>query len=328
MKTNRMSVQLLCLFIGLFLIGSFWAELHATSSVYPDRAITMVVPLPPGGVTDLSARTLAANMEKHLKQPVVVVNKPGGAMTIGGYAVVTAKPDGYTLGFFPVASVLPEVYTYFQVASYSSKDLRPISSVAQMAQPFVVKADAPWDSFKDIVEYARKNPGMKIGTGGKQTMGYMVMAEVARKERVSFTNVPFAGGPEILPALLGGHVPVGVMDYAQVKSMVDAKKLKILVMCTEKRVEFAPDIPTVVELGYRLAYVPILGLFGPKAMPDEFVKKIDDLVGKISEEQDFRTRMKNYGIQPRYEDNVSYEKTLIRYKDSLQAFFKEEGLVK
>src|SRR4030067_3772133 len=163
MKTKLLGISL---FIGFFMLGFFGADLYASSSTYPDRTVTMVVPYPAGGVTDLSARALAERMEKHLKQPVVVVNKVGGRATVGGFAVVTAKPDGYTLGFFPIASSLPEVFSYFYDAPYSSKDLRPISRVAGTAMSFAVKVDAPWNSFKDIVEFARKNPRMKGGRPG------------------------------------------------------------------------------------------------------------------------------------------------------------------
>ena len=330
MKTRRrrIFIGLFCFFTGLCLVGSLWVELHASSSGYPDRAITVVVPYSAGGVTDLAGRALAEAMEKDLKQPVVVVNKVGGRATIGGYAVVTAKPDGYTLGFFPIASCLPEVLSYFYEAPYSSKDLRPISCVAGTAMSFVVKADAPWNSFKDIVEFARKNPGVKVGTPGKQTLPYMVLAGVARREKVSFVDVPLGGDAETLPAVLGGHVPVAAIDYSAIKSSVDAKKLKVLATCTEKRVDFAPDVPSIGELGYKLAYVSVLGLFGPKTIPDELVKKIDELVGKISEEQEFRSRMKSICIQPYYQDSATYQKSLLRYKDNMQAFFKEEGLVK
>jgi tripartite-type tricarboxylate transporter receptor subunit TctC len=330
MKTTgfRMSTELFCLFIGLCLIGSFCTELQAASSGYPDRAVTVVVPYSAGGVTDLAARALAEAMEKHLKQPVVVVNKVGGRATIGGYAVVTAKPDGYTLGFFPIASCLPEVLSYFYEAPYSSKDLRPISCVVGTAMSFVVKTDAPWNNFRDIVEFARKNPGVKVGTPGKQTLPYMVLAGVAKREKVSFVDVPLGGDAETLPAVLGGHVLVGAIDYSAIKSSVDAKKLKVLAVCTEKRVDFAPDVPSIGELGYKLAYVSVLGLFGPKELPEDVVKKLDDLVGNISKEPEFQARMKSICIQPYYEGSAPYQKSLIRYKESMSAFFKEEGLVK
>jgi tripartite-type tricarboxylate transporter receptor subunit TctC len=330
MKILRLTVTvaLFCLFVAFCLIGSFLTEVRAAS--YPERAITVIVPYAAGGVTDLAARAISSALEKSMKQPVVVFNKPGGRATVGGHAVVTAKPDGYTLGFFPVATCLPEVFSYFFDAPYTSADLKPISGVASTAMSFTVKADAPWNSFKELVEYARKNPGMKIGMPGRQTGPYMVMVQVNKKEKVNFVDVPFAGGDaETTPALLGGHIPVGAIDYSAIKSLVEAKKLKVLAICTEKRVDFAPNIPTVVELGYELPYVSILGLQGPKDLPEEIVKRLDEAVGKASQDPAFKTRLRDsICIQPTYEDTATYRKSLARYKASMTTFFKEEGLVK
>jgi len=325
----RMFVGVFCLFVSITLITSLCTDLHAASA-YPERAITVIVPYAAGGVTDLAARAISEAIEKILKQPVVVVNKPGGRATVGGYAVVTAKPDGYTLGFLPIASCLPEVFSYFFDAPYTSADFKPISGVASAAMSFAVKADAPWNSFKELVEYAKKNPGLKVGTPGRQTGPYMVMVQVNKKDKVNLVDVPFGGGDaETTPALLGGHIPVGAIDYSAIKSLVDAKKLKVLAVCTNKRVDFAPNVPTVVELGYELPYVSILGLFGPKETPDEIVKKIDDAVSMASQDQAFKTRLRDsICIQPTYEDIATYRKSLVRYKASMSAFFKEEGLVK
>ena len=110
------SITLFCVAASLIT----WTAPALAASDYPNRAITLIVPYPAGGVTDLGARAVADSLEKHLKQPVVVVNKTGGGTTIGGYAVASAKPDGYTLGFFPVAAAIPEAYAYFQDAPYSS----------------------------------------------------------------------------------------------------------------------------------------------------------------------------------------------------------------
>lgn len=322
----RWLAGLFCLLLSCLLIGSFVTEIHAAS--YPDRTITLVVPYAPGGVTDLGARALAEAMEKHLKQPVVVVNKPGGGTTIGGNAVATAKPDGYTLGFLPTSASLPEVFTYFYEAPYSSKDLKPVSRILAPVLAITVKEDALWNSLKDLVEFARKNPGMKMGTHGKSTLGYLAMTTVAKAEKVNFIDVPFDGDSKIVPAILGGHVPVGTPAFPAIKSLLDAKKVKVLALCIERRADFAPETPTVVELGYKLAFVSYLGVFGPKGLPDEVVKKLDEVVRKISEEQGFRTKVNNMGTQLNYEPTASFEKTLLRYRENLQVFFKEEGLVK
>jgi tripartite-type tricarboxylate transporter receptor subunit TctC len=326
-KTGRRGLAgVFCLLTSALLIGLLATEIDAAS--YPDRTITLVVPYAPGGVTDLGARALAEAMERHLKQPVVVVNKPGGGTTIAGNAVATAKPDGYTLGFLPTSASLPEVFTYFYEAPYSSKDLRPACRILAPVLAVTVKEDAPWNSLKDLVEFARKNPGMKMGTHGKSTLGYLVMVTVGKAEKVNFVDVPFDGDSKIVPAILGGHVPVGTPAFPAIKSLLDSKKLKVLALCIERRADFAPEIPTVVELGYKLAFVSYLGVFGPKGLPDEVVKKIDEVVHKISEEQAFRTKINNMGTQLNYEPTASFEKSLNRYRENLQAFFKEEGLVK
>jgi tripartite-type tricarboxylate transporter receptor subunit TctC len=328
MKANRCRALFSLSFLLVWvLLTGFSVPVEAASN-YPDRAISIVVPYPAGGLTDIAARALADAMEKHLKQPVVVVNKTGGRATIGGYSVVTEKPDGYTLGYFPIATCLPEVFTYFFDAPYSSADLRPIASSAVGALSFTVRADSPFQSFKDVVEYAKQNPGLKIASPGKQTLPYMVSQNVAKKEGVKFTDVPFSGDATTTPALLGGHVPVAAIDYSAVKSLVDAKKLRVLATCTKKRLDFAPDIPTMEELGYKLAYYSMLGLFGQKTLPEDVVKKIDETVAKVFKEQEFLDKMRNACIQAQYEGSVSYPKILAGFKESMTAFFKEEGLVK
>ena len=312
----------------MLLCFAVWPQGLRGATDYPNRAITVIVPYPAGGVTDLGARALAESMEKHLKQPVVVVNKVGGGTTVGGYAVASVKPDGYTLGFFPVAAAIPEAYIYFQEAPYSSKDLRPISSAVATAYTITVKEDAPWNSLKELIEYARKNPGIKAGTGGKQTLQHMLLTTLNRIEKTGFVGVPFAGDPQNLAALLGGHTSVGLMDFSVAKSVADAKRIRVLAVVTEKRADFAPDVPTVMELGHPIVYVSILGLNGPKGLPDEIVQKIEGLVAKICSESDFQTRIRNTALQINNQDAATYQKSLARYKENVLAHFKEEGLVK
>ncbi len=295
---------------------------------YPERAITFVIPYPPGGVTDLGARALAEAMERQLGKPVVAVNKAGGATTIGGAAVASAKPDGYTLGFFPSSASIPETYTYFYQAPYSSKDLRPVAKVGVPVLTFAVKGDSPMNTMKDLVEYARKNPGAKIGIHGKSTLGFLAMRAIAKAENVNMVDVPFDGDTKIVPAILGGHVPAGTPAYPAVKALLDAKQLKVLALLLEKRADFAPTVPTVVELGYNFPGGSYLGLFAPRATPDDIVKKLNDVVGKITQDAEFRAKIHNMGTQVVFLDSKAFEKSINGYKEALQVFFKEEGLVK
>jgi tripartite-type tricarboxylate transporter receptor subunit TctC len=314
--------------LGVLLVGLSWTGVYGQGPAYPARTVTLVVPFPAGGVTDIAARALAEAMEKHVKQPVVVMNKVGGGTTVGGYAVASAKPDGYTLGFFPNGAVIPEAFTYFQDAPYGSKDLKHISGIVAPLLSVAVKEDAPWQSFKELIEYARKNPGLKVGTGGRQTVQHMLLTTLNKIEKTGFVGVPFSGDATNLPALLGGHTSLGMMDYTVLRPMLDAKKVRVLAVLSNKRAEFAANVPSVVELGYSLVYVPLLGLIGPKGIPEEIVGRLDSLVAKISTEQDFQTRMRNIPLQVVYENSATYEKSSVRNKENVMAFFKEEGLVK
>jgi len=315
-------------FLATLLLGSsFFIGLQGANSAYPDRAITLVVPYSPGGGLDLAARALAESMEKHLKQPVIVVNKPGGATTIGGNTVVTSKPDGYTLGYFPTPTIIPEVFSYFYEAPYSSKDLKPICRLTEPVLTITVK-EGTFNTLKEFIEFARKNPGLKMGTHGKSGLGYIAMATIAKAEKVKFTDVPFVGDSAIVPAILGDHITVGTPGFAAIRSLVEAKKLRPLALCLEKRVDFAPEIPTVVDLGYKLGFVSCHGFFGPKDLPEDVVKMINELARKIAEEKDFQTKIRNTSQIVNYEDTASFKKSIEKYKEDLKVFFKEEGFVK
>ena len=329
MRIARRVALIFCLLVLASVeAGLFAASLSAAGSDYPNRTITIVLGVPPGGSTDMGARLLAQFMEKQLKQPVVVVNKTGGAGTVGGYTVASAKPDGCTLGYFPGSAAVPEVYTYFYSAPYSSDALRPVSKIHAPVVAIAVKADAPWNSMKEFVEYARKNPGTKFGHIGKSTTPYVTMISIIKAEKLNMVDVPFDGDATEVPALLGGHIPVGSPILYVIRSLVDGKKLRVLAVALPKRAPSVPDVPTLPELGYKLPYVAFLGLFAPKKTPDDVVKKIDETVRKILDDKEFQEKNKAMDMPVDYDDAATFEKYLAHYKVTAQAFFKEQGLVK
>lgn len=328
MKARRSStlIGLAFLLTGLFIGISFPGAVYPAT--YPERPITLVVPYPAGGLSDLGARIIAEAMEKHLKQPVVVVNKVGGGGTVGGYEVVSAKPDGYTLGFFAIQTHTPELYSYFSSAPYSSEALRPIASIHTAVQGWTVKAEAPWNSLKEFVDFARKNPGVKVGHPGKNTGAYHSAVTVANAEKIKLVDVPYQGDAPIVPAILGDHIPLGILGIPAVRSLLEAKKVKVLALNLLQRAEFVPDVPTIVDLGYKFTIHPYLGLFGPKGTPEEAVKRMDEVLQKISQEQAFRSKSSDVGLQVIYLDNAAYQKTISKDVEGLKAFFKEQGMFK
>ncbi|OGA35121.1 MAG: hypothetical protein A3G80_12975 [Betaproteobacteria bacterium RIFCSPLOWO2_12_FULL_62_13b] len=295
---------------------------------YPEKPISLVIPYPAGGVTDIVARALADGMTRHLGRPVVPVNRPGAGATIGGNVVASAAPDGYTLGFFPTAAASPEVFRFQYSSPYSTTDLKAISSVAGTAMSFAVRADSPLKSMKDVVELARRKNGLLIGTPGRQTLPSMIMVLMGKKEGVKLEDAAFGGDAKTLPALLGGHVEVAAIDYSAMRPSVEAGKIRVLAVSTPSRVDFLPNVPTVLELGYPLPYVSALGLFGPKALAADVVNKLDAVVARISKEPQFVERMRTMTVQPLYMDTPRYQKVVLENRDNLETFFREQGLYK
>ena len=296
---------------------------------YPTRTINIVVPFSPGSHTDLGARTLASFLSKYLEQPVVVLNKPGGGATVGGNFVAKAKPDGYTLGFLPLSPSIPEAYSYFLAVPYTSNDLKPISRILAPVATISVKADSPWKSVKDLVEDARKNPGIKYATSGPGSSPHIMVVTVEKAEGVKFTNVTYPGDLEIVPALLGGHIPFALPHFnVTVKSHVEAGALRVLAIYLQKRFELIPNVPTFAELGYKIPYYPFFGVFAPKETGDVIVKKLDGTIEKAKNDPEFVEKVRNLCIPITYEHTESFRNSLAQYKVSIGALFKELGYVK
>jgi tripartite-type tricarboxylate transporter receptor subunit TctC len=313
---------------GLLSALCFTAVAPVYATGYPERPVTLIVPYAPGGVMDITARILAESMAPHLGQPVIVMNRPGAGASIGGNVVATAAPDGYTLGFFPVAAAVPEVFRFVYVSPYSSKDIKAVSQVAATAMSFAVLADSPLKSMKDVVQLARQKGDMMIGTPGKQTLPSMIMNKVSVKEGIKLEDVPYAGDGKTLPALLSGDVQVAAIDFAALKPFVDAGRVRLLAICTENRIDLAPNVPTVMELGYEMPYVSSIGLFGPKALPEDIKNKLDGLVATVSKDPKFIEKMRSVSVQVSYRNAADYAKVLTRDRDNLEEFFKGQGLLK
>jgi tripartite-type tricarboxylate transporter receptor subunit TctC len=322
---------LLGLLVGLSMVMVSGTHLEAAGSDYPNRPISLIVPYAPGGLIDTSARAFADVLQKQLKQPVVIVNKTGGGQAVAGKHVVTAKPDGYTLGYFTFSAANPEAYAALREPSYSSEELVPIAQVFVSTLCIAVKGDAPYKSFKDLVRYAKENPGMKVGTQGVDSSGWLLMNSIISKaEGTKFTNVPFRGGSEIVAALLGGHVPIGSPDYVVVRPLREANKLTPLALLATKRPPFAADVPTIGELGYPFpaAVQSPIGLFGPRTLPQEIVTKLDKLTQVIAEDPSFQKVCAQMNMQISYENSASYSRIRKEHKETLLSIFKEQGITK
>jgi tripartite-type tricarboxylate transporter receptor subunit TctC len=203
-----------------------------------------------------------------------------------------------------------------------------VCRIATAVGAIVVKGDAPMNDFKGLIEYIRKNPGTKWGINTKTSPSYIIMKAIAKVENLHIIDVAFDGDTKIVPAILGGHIPVGSPTYPSVRSLAGAKQLKLVALLVEKHAEFMPNVPTIVELGYRVPPGMSNSVFAPGGTPEDIVKKLNEAAAKVCQETGFRSKLMELGILPSYEETKAFEISIEREKKELQTFFKEEGLVK
>ena len=244
---------------------------------WPQRPITMVVPFPPGGVADVSARPVAAALEKILGQPVVVLNKGGAGGSIGTASVATAKPDGYTL-LMGLASIstLPEADRLFaRPAAFELKQLLPLARVTADPTLLVVTSDSPWRTLKDVVEAAKQRPGtIPYSSSGNYGTYHIATEMFTAVAGIKMSHVPYNGGGPALRAILAKEVELGLLGPSVAAGNISAGKLRALASWSATRLPQFPDVPTLKELGYDVEYYIWSGVFAPAGTPEAVVGKL------------------------------------------------------
>jgi len=262
---------------------------------YPSRPITLVAPFPPGGVADLTARPVAAAMEKGLKNPVGVVNKTGAAGAVGMQFVATSKPDGYTLLLaLSSISIIPEADKLFgRPPAFTVDQFAPIALISADPTILVVPADKPWKTAADFIEDAKKRPGqISYSSSGVYGTLHMAMELLSSAAGLKLRHVPYAGGAPALTAVLGGHVDALASGPAVVLPHIKAGKLRALAGWGDKRVAALPEVPTFKELGYPAAEFYIwAGVFAPKGTPEPVLGKLRDTLRAAVDDAEFKGAM-------------------------------------
>ena len=243
---------------------------------YPSRPIRMYVPWAPGGTTDVQMRALCEAASRGMGQTVVPENKSGAGGILGAQAMVTDRPDGYTLGQMPVS--------VFRTPLMSSRpmfdpveDFTYIIHLTGYLFGVVVRADAPWNSFAEFIEHARKNPGaVNYGTPGVGTSLHLTMERIAGQRGIEWTHVPFRGLAENMTALLSGNIDA-TADSSGWAQLVQDGKLRLLCTWGEARAKRFPDVPTLKETGIDIVSTSPFGLAGPMNMDPGTVRALHDV---------------------------------------------------
>lgn len=296
------------LYAGVLL---FSASIACAQEQYPNRALTMIVPYPPGGVVDLGGRPLAAAMEKILKQPVVISNRQGAGGAVGIAVAANAKPDGYTLLVTASSiSVIPEADKLFaRKQAYTTNQLIPVALISADPIYFVVLSESPWKSIKDLVADARQRQGqLSYASSGLYGTVHLPMEMLLYAEKLKMRHVPTNGGGPAITALLGGHVDMTGGGPASLSPHVKSGKMRALAGTGKQRHELLPDAPTLMELGYDIEFYIWVGLFAPSGTPEGSVKVLRDAVHKAVQEPEFKASMARLGTPIMYLDAPEFQK--------------------
>jgi tripartite-type tricarboxylate transporter receptor subunit TctC len=293
---------------------------------YPSKPITMVVQFAAGGLADLTGRKLADSASKILGQPVVIVNKVGGAGVLGATAVAKADPDGYTIGTISYSAAV--IVPHLRSVPYNTKeDFMWIMQYADMTQIFCVQTESRWKTFKDLIEEARKNPGkLNYATAGPLGGQHIFLEYVFSLEKVKLNHVPVGGAAEVITKLMGGHIDAGISS--DMAPHMRSGKFRAFGLQGEKRLEAFPDIPTFYELGYKVDAPLWIGLCAPKGLDPRIARKLGDAFKKAYEEPSFKELCATLVMTPLYRDSESFKAIVLRDLDSQGKILKELGFAK
>ncbi|MDR2798648.1 MAG: tripartite tricarboxylate transporter substrate binding protein [Treponema sp.] len=294
---------------GVFAKGGAESKSGAAGT-YPQKALSMICPWSAGGGTDAVLRALSAAAEKQLGVSITVENKTGGAGAIGHAAIKNARPDGYTLGMITFElNSLPQQ----GLIDFTYADFDPLIRVNADAATLTVKADAPYNSVQEFVDYCKQNPGaVSIGNSAPGSVWHIGAGLLANETGITVKHIAFEGAAPAVTALAGGHIQAVSVSLAEVKSQLDAGNVKCLGIMDTKRSPLYPDIPTFIDQGYNITYSTWRGLALPKGVDPAIKTALVNAFTLAMQDPAFITQAKNLNLELAFlgpEEFASFLKT-------------------
>ena len=266
---------------------------------YPEQPIHLLVPFPPGGAVDIVARLMSAKMSAILGKQIIVENKAGAGGIIATEAVAKAAHDGYTLLITtPNHTINGAMRAHLPYDT--QKDLTPISVLADVPEVLVSYPGAPYKTFAEFVDYAKKNPGkINYASAGVGTLPHVTMELLAHRLGIKLTHVPYRGAAPAMTDLLAGVVQLKLDTYATSHPYVVAGKLRMLAIASSHRSDLAPDLPTIAELGVP-GYEGVLwiGMMAPAGTPQPVIDRLAAAAQTAAKDPALATRLRTQGIEP------------------------------
>ena len=279
----------------LFAVWLLWfAGWAAAQDAFPSRPLTIVVPTGPSGQTDVFARLIAEQLRQRLNQPVVVENRPGAGGSLAGRYLAGRPADGYTLMYGSMSTIIIAPHLQKPLAYDSTKAFVPVALTQSGSSPVVVRASLPVRSGRELVEYAKQNPGkLNFGSQGVGSVGHLAMELLSSKADIKMTHVPYSGTGPALAALLGGQIDVVIADILTSRPHVQAGTLRYVSQMAMTRSRAIPDVPTLAEelKIQELAIDFWLGLFAPAGTPEPIVRRLNQEVAAVMQVASVKERL-------------------------------------
>jgi tripartite-type tricarboxylate transporter receptor subunit TctC len=271
----------------------------ALAQQWPAKPVSLVVPFPPGGSSDVLARALTDKLSQALGQTVIVESKPGAGATLGADHVAKAKPDGYTLLMGAVHHTIA-TSVYKKLPYDFQKSFVPITTVALVPNVLTVNASSPAKDVKGLIELAKASPGkLSYGSNGNGTAQHLIGTQFSKLAGVDILHVPYKGSAPLVTDLLGGQVQMSFDTLTPVYQHVKGGKLRALAVTTGKRSTALPDVPTLAESGLKdFDLGTWFGVLAPAGTPQDIVTRLNTEMVKIINTPDFKKRMAEVGAEP------------------------------
>jgi tripartite-type tricarboxylate transporter receptor subunit TctC len=272
---------------------------NAQKPAYPVKTVRIIVPSPPGGVSDIAARLMGEALSKKWHQQVLVENRPGGGGSIGLQAAVSAPPDGYTLYATTNSQTTIDPVVAPATGEVASSFI-PLVLTSDNPILLVANANFPYDDLPSLIAAAKKAPGkFAYGTAGVASVPHLAAEWVASAAGVKFRHIPFKGGAPAVAAVASGEVPLASIAYSSAQPFVRSGKVKAIALTTRDRIAAAPDWPTAAEAGYSDVDISVwTGLFAVKGTPRAIVAQIEQDVGDLLKDPQLKERFESVGARP------------------------------